>query len=434
MFAPELKNTGSAPVGYGAAESSLPQVTGNARSSSILEGDDLADVPLLLLLWLYFAVGLGPGALSTNPMLWFWACLYPLVMTVAFAVLSWGRSSAWCVYTCCSSFVTLAGLILAAIIHVALPPPSADTEQVLNADAVAMCVEVSLIFLTALLLLSRIMPRFGLRISGSSASFKETYGFGWYPEANKQLAYWNMEALNGAEKLEVAKCLLHHRCHWTGEPVQDYAFYIANEHAFIGCCFCHPLHPFDRFERVLLLVIQCVLITFPVAAFSVMFGEGALRLAIVFILVTGPRNGLKAYLKRIVVASDAAELDFGSSTRGRRSSSALWWEVQFLSLTSMFTVILCYICYRYVETNSERPVGVVLFENSDGLAFAFVLELLFELIIPRPAECVRGKPLTFGFFHQWCTERDFVRSGEQLSSKYLGLVAAKSSSELGTPL
>jgi hypothetical protein len=53
--------------------------------------------------------------------------------------------------------------------------------------------------------------------------------------------------------------LAENRALWTGSWLADYVFWIRNNHAILGVCAHHPLHPYSTLERMWVLVLQVVL-------------------------------------------------------------------------------------------------------------------------------------------------------------------------------
>jgi len=56
--------------------------------------------------------------------------------------------------------------------------------------------------------------------------------------------------------------LLRGRAYWTGDFAADYGFHVANEHPLLSCFFSHPAHPYNKLERLAVLIIVTFL-TFP---------------------------------------------------------------------------------------------------------------------------------------------------------------------------
>jgi len=250
---------------------------------------------------------------------------------------------------------------------------------------------------------------------------------------------------------QVSFDLLRKRAYWSGEPALDYVFHMANDHTFIGVLLAHPAHPYEKYERFLVLAIVCVFIVFPVAAFETMFESHILRCIVILILVTAPRNLLRMYLKRIVIAGDEIlhkdfqqrklaerhvdqdvqqlassqslpEASTGSQGRSRRSLTTRWrqaalqtrvtqafcWEVVFFAGLILLAILVIVLCCLFVQAHAKDP-NEALLEGTTGLGWAFVLELIFDQFIAhRSSDKLRDLEERWfvGFFHRWRQERD----------------------------
>lgn len=206
------------------------------------------------------------------------------------------------------------------------------------------------------------------------------------------------------------KDLLHGRLYWSGEVLYDYAFHISNKHLYLGCLFAHPAHPYSKRERFIVGIIVCSLIVFPVSAYSETFGEtGLVRTIVIMVGATIPRNVLKLYLIQITQLEEEFELEGGHSDMFK-AEGALQWEVIVLGGFFVLAICVACLCTVYIKSHSGNSVIWVLARNSDGLCFSFLLELLFDLVIPYfPPD----RDLTLGFFGRWRMERDDYEEAEQ---------------------
>jgi len=413
------------------------------------------DWPPLLLPWLIFAVILCTLSLGSPLLLCVLAALYGLSLSGALAYFSAGRGSPWMLFSAICGIASVAGIVLGATLR---------TEGRRAGGTIAAL----FICLLLVLALSRALPALRCRLVGSSASFAERQGWGWNPTAAAKMAFGCggrsvadalMEDREGYPE-KVSLDLLRHRCYWSGEPGYDYIFHLANEHSFLGCALAHPANPFEKFERMLVLLIISFLIVFPVAAFSCGVHNPVLRAILVLLLVTIPRNLLRWYLKRIVIADDEIllraepqqqqqqqqqqsapqQLAEASQTPERRAAgrwqaavkssmrerlsvvktwqeaatklrvtNALCWEAAFFSIGLVFAAVVCLLSCLHVKAHASTPVGIVILESCNGLLWAFVLELIFDLLIAhRPPDRQRNleEAWFLGFFHRWRQERD----------------------------
>jgi len=212
--------------------------------------------------------------------------------------------------------------------------------------------------------------------------------------------------------------LLNHRCHWSGEVIYDYAFHLANKHLYIGPFLCHPAHPLAKWERGIILTVNALLIVFPVSAFSVKFGqEGMMRTVVVLVAATIPRNILKLYLMNLTTLDSQIELEGGTDGRSKEKiRRAQRYEFIFLAGCVVVTTAVVIFCVAFIKSHSGKPVGSVLLRNCDGLSFAFILEILFDLCIPFWGDAEYKSQVTLGFFGRWVWERDDFAAAQALES------------------
>lgn len=209
---------------------------------------------------------------------------------------------------------------------------------------------------------------------------------------------------------QVVHDLMENRCYYTGSVMYDYAYHLANKHLFVGMLFCHPAHPFSKWERLFVAVTVSALVVFPVAAFSIQFGQtGLLRTFMILVGVTAPRNLLKLYLIRISQQDTKLELS-GVKVEERDVMLSLFHQIAVMILLGTVTIMICWLCARYIISHEDNDDGlwIELLRNSDGLCFMFTLEIVFDLIVPAP-HSIAGRPERFvvGFFGRWRNERDF---------------------------
>lgn len=206
--------------------------------------------------------------------------------------------------------------------------------------------------------------------------------------------------------------LLHMRCYMSGEVLYDYAFHVANKHMFLGFILCHPVHPYSKLERIIVLLIICLFLVFPVTAFSVKFGQsGITRTVMIMIFATIPRNILKLYLIRISEQDAMLVVDEGQVMDGDASRAAFAWEVTVLAVCLAAVGLTCLGCALYIRSVSTESLADLLGKNTDGLGFAFILEPLLDLFIPYIGVGRYEGTWAFGFFGRWRMERDAFAAG-----------------------
>jgi len=309
---------------------------------------------------------------------------------------------------------------------------------VANVAAALFLVLAALAFFSQLL---QLVLRRG--VVGSSAEFHQQHGWGWHPTVVARMhfgvacadvsdARLEHEEVGGGQsplQRQVTHRLLRRQCYWSGEPALDYVFHLANSNSFFSCILSHPVHPIGKRERVFILATVCTLIVFPVAAFSVMLG-GPLRAILQLVLVTVPRNVLKRYLLKVVIEEDAIidrslngkarwqevvrnkvfrqTCDKQASSHWRRrvndklrTARAHMWELVFCTVCTLVTLAVCAACSWCIVASGE-PLHWALLKSCDGLAFANILELILDLVMP--CSSIDGA-WQFGFFGQWWRER-----------------------------
>lgn len=326
------------------------------------------------------------------------------------AVLGWGRSTEWLVYHVGNLCAVASSIGLGMWVRANHPHPERNSPELLNPEAIHISTVMLLCSLAFIILLGLVLPLFGCAIIGSSSKFAEVHGYGWHPHDAAVVDF-------GMQDVPLKKTdrsfLLHHRTYWSGEPVYDYLFTIVNEHSFLGCIYCHPQHPLSRFERIILLAIHVLLLIFPVAASWELLGETVNRMLLVAAIVTGPRNLIKLYLRHVATAADEEVLDHGYRRRGWHVFQLELYEGFVLFTLLGLSIVLSYFCCVYVARGSSDPLYKEILRSCDGLAFAFVLELLIMLVMPHKAQCLLEEPIVFGFIGQWRRECLEVQNGRQ---------------------
>lgn len=229
----------------------------------------------------------------------------------------------------------------------------------------------------------------------------------WHTDKVKVMKY-GIDIVPKTWGREIQLDLMNMRCYWSGEVIYDYAFHIANKHMYLGVLFSHPAHPYSKWERLVVCIIVSLFIVFPISAFSVKFGqEGIAHLVAVVCFVTLPRNVLKLYLISIAQQDAYEELEGGHKVDGDRVRNALAWELGFLAFCALICGLTVAICTLYIRSATTMPVGEVLRNNCDGLGFAFVLEPIFDLVVPFVGLDSYEGTWTLGFFGRWRRERDY---------------------------
>mmetsp|Transcript_107850 Transcript_107850/g.300706 ORF Transcript_107850/g.300706 Transcript_107850/m.300706 type:complete len:483 (+) Transcript_107850:184-1632(+) len=406
------------------------------------------DAPILLLTWLLSAEVFVPLAWGIMASIAVPLCL---IQAAGLFCVSRGRGRLWCIFTLASGALILAavvaGLLLRPSRFVAFQASDGRVFEIPPQGYTVLYLAVVLVSLVFVILLSCALDRAGVRIIGSSGLLQSDEDILWRPHAAAMMDFGiHMVAIPEEYPEEVSIQLLAGRCFWSGEPIYDYSFHVANTHLVFGCLFCHPAHPYEKYERLFVLLNVVCLIVFPVAAFSVVMGPGLPRTILQMVLVVMPRNVLKGSLKYMGMADQAAlmasrkkrmiaKIFIESAAESQadliaRQGAAVrlgrWWrrkvatkkefspnrfrwgvrscpaeqfmvlsaeekmelrkalcrELCFLAGTTLFTGSVIVCCCAVLHTR-ERPILETLAENCDGLFAAFYLDLLLDIVMPR---------------------------------------------------
>mmetsp|Transcript_9732 Transcript_9732/g.17139 ORF Transcript_9732/g.17139 Transcript_9732/m.17139 type:complete len:426 (-) Transcript_9732:23-1300(-) len=375
-----------------------------------------SDTPLVVLVTILFSMPLCTFGLNSEWLVSFLSLAYGVALPVLFLALSHGRPGRWQLYNYWCLFSTFLGAGVGGALR---------DKDVFGKRKPIFVMLLVVSYLLSTFFLMKIKDWSGYYLIGSSVHFKEKYGWGWNKKAAAQMLFGIDRSGESGFHLMVDKFkvypkfvahgLLHNRCCWSGEPAMDYIFSLANDHSWIGCLFCHPAHPYDRFERIAVLGMLCLLIVFPVAAFTVAFENENLRQIFIILVVTGPRNILKKVLLSVVLIEDVEilreldkendeEIDPEKINRKVEESEevkrAYLGEEIFFFCTALFTGFVTLFCCLYLRRKGELT-GALLLYSSVGMVYFFVLEFIFHCFAPR---FVHGK-LLWGFFGRWWSER-----------------------------
>lgn len=449
LAVPQARNeTRSGTVSYSGSDDQLfpPRAKTDFSSKELIERsndhtlglEDLGkDIPVMLIPWLVFAVPLSTFGWMSQIAVSFIGLAYGIALSVIILLFSLRMGRRWIGFSVLCLVSSVSGFAVGWCMRSAAGGREAASRESW------ICASSILIYIVASVGVSSLLAELKCPLVGSSKTLTNEWRAVVVHHMNFGI---DRHFQSGAELVEdhvhprfVAEGLIKHRCYWSGEPALDYAFYVCNEHTFLGCAFCHPVNAFEKWERVLVLIIVCALIVFPVAFFSVAVAGTSLRVCLVLFLITVPRNILKMSLKKIVLKEDKRVLNIAdseeeeieesrgessdesasrdgqkaratSSQRNRcrisRAEDALRSEMKFFSVAFLFVFIVCGSCSVYVISQG-RPLGKELWIACVGLVYAFVLELVFQLVIPhKEADANVGiNGWSIGFFGAWEAQR-----------------------------
>lgn len=415
----------SKPLSKTSNEDSESGILDNASSRTIDLLEVSRDAPLVVLCWLLFAMVFSIFALRGPLVAGFIAFGFGLILSTTLLLLSYQRGFRYACFCVCCLGALLLGLGFGLFVGI---------KSVNEADRIASI--IACICLLPTLLISGLIVSHcvNFRLVGSSEEFAKLNGWGWCPEVVPHMRFGlDMFCGAGLELVEqdvhplwVAKGFVDGRCYWSGEPALDYMFNVANEHSFLTVLLSHPVNPFEKHERIMLLLIVCSLIVFPVALIEVLLPHNALwplRMIVGLALVTAPRNLLKFLLKLLVIneshlrfhAVEEHELEkrrrktlrrrlsIADAQDCMRAEHATFKETMYFSVCLVVTAVICFCCCRVVQLH-KRPLGPALYFGCEGLVFAFVLELLFHFVMPQHGH---DGTWVLGFFGQWWSQRQY---------------------------
>lgn len=393
-----------------------------------LRGSPASNHPLFAFALMLFHHGLLPTAMSSDVVLVVLYVAYGVIITIFFIVFTAGRGILWRLYSLLCLALTAAGLMLGLLVRNKYPTEVRDNGIDINVTAVTNCAFISLAFLATAALIEATGCNFVGAVERMTGAVAKRGLEHWNPGMEATMSYTmqgvNSKAIVAQDRHHhpryVERCLLHNRHHWCGEPVLDYFYFLSNEHGFISCFFCHPLHPYDKLERCLVLMITVSLIVFPVSVFSVCFEHDALRPVWVLFVITGPRNALRWYVKRVNTVDDRLALDrpdLSADERNRLVQRAYVWGLASNIVVINLCGAICWACCYYI-VQSGHVLWLTLLANSNGIMWAHIMDLHLNLLLPRKAADIQaseqGVPFTFGFFGRWAQERDIIADGHDL--------------------
>lgn len=206
--------------------------------------------------------------------------------------------------------------------------------------------------------------------------------------------------------------------YFSGEPIYDYAFWVANHHLFLGIILHHPLSPLDTGHRFIIMVLTCFLIVFPVALVTVLWDKwipsfvimrGMIRMIFMAVVVIVPRNVLKSRMRKIAIEHEEVYIDMrfhsGSEPDVHKiKKDLIRQEALLYGGICVITAVFCWLTWwRLID---KHPLDLVL-DNTDGLGFCFVLEMLFALVLPRKGKFDERR--VFGWWGRWRSERLWMK-------------------------
>jgi len=386
------------------------------------------EAPVLLLIWLLYMTSLWPLALMEQWKLWAIATPMSIGLGITFVSFSRGHGKSWMVM----SYLALIGSIVGTAqgFYLRFSYPLSDENLPLNYPKVllqAVFIPAGALLLL-LLVVGALMRRCGCRIVGSSKEYDKNMAshiiFGTAIAKNvEQLATGSEHLLGYDDKINEVELHEEHMLvklqedlYFSGEPIYDYAFWLANNHLMLGLIFHHPLSPMDTGHRFVILITTSLMIVFPVALVTVLWpillpkfpGQGIVRLIFMAIIVILPRNIMKQRVKDMTIRDEEIYTEMramrGSKADVRQIKKQLMRkEGVVYGAIGLITVLFCWATWHLVDKQSDEEPIILVLENTDGLGFCFILEILFALIMPKPSKNEEGRCL--GWWGRWRSER-----------------------------
>eukprot|EP00440_Ansanella_granifera_P040165 gb/GFBE01043564.1/.p1 GENE.gb/GFBE01043564.1/~~gb/GFBE01043564.1/.p1 ORF type:complete len:611 (+),score=115.89 gb/GFBE01043564.1/:1-1833(+) len=282
--------------------------------------------------------------------------------------------------------------------------PDANTDWYWN-NAVNFAVVASVLFLFVAPCFLAVMKCAGYSFFGRKA------GPGWHPEKLELMTYGFDWPSSRVYPAYVQQDLLYSRSFWSGEVIQDYIFHIANRHIFLSIFFCHPVHPYMKWQRLAVALTTATVLLFSTAALTAWTGHTALRIAFIILVFLVLRNSLKLFLMSYGIEDSARELDQGHVVGGKNVRSINAREIGVVLAYALGAVLAAVGCSALISA-SHKDLGPTLSAGMDVLGYIYVLDFLFDLLTPFLGHDAFDGVWTLGFFGRWRRERDEFESAK----------------------
>eukprot|EP00930_Biecheleria_cincta_P088967 TRINITY_DN78219_c0_g1_i1.p1 TRINITY_DN78219_c0_g1~~TRINITY_DN78219_c0_g1_i1.p1 ORF type:complete len:623 (+),score=87.64 TRINITY_DN78219_c0_g1_i1:104-1972(+) len=282
--------------------------------------------------------------------------------------------------------------------------------------------------LTAVSLFFLVPPLFLLvmKLAGTSLFGREGDDK-WHPEKLDLMGF----GFNFQKKLYptyLQADLMYSRSFYTGEVIQDYIFHVANRHVYWSCLLCHPSHPYQKWERLIVAVTISAVVWFSTAAFTAFLGTSLGRTAFVVVMVLFLRNALQLLLMNVAIEASARDLEAKGVIGARTTRDISSVEVALLAAYCLGSVAFAIACSGLIGI-SDMSVGSALHSSLDVFGYIYVLDFTADLITPFLGHDAFHGVWTFGFFGRWRHERDEYESSKkdlmarQMSAQWTSLGA-----------
>lgn len=234
----------------------------------------------------------------------------------------------------------------------------------------------------------------------------------WHPEKHELMSF----GFNWTPRMYpsyVQDDLMYGRAFWSGEVIQDYVFHVANRHVFYSIIFCHPVHPYQRWQRLVVCLTICSVIVSSTAALTTLIGSSSMvRVAYITITFSVLRIALKYILMSQAIEKSARELDHAQVIGGKNKRSVSQKEVGIVMGFVIFAMLVILASISIINA-AQADLGSALRGSLDVICFIYVLDFLTDLLTPFLGHDAFHGNWTVGFFGRWCHERDDFESGKK---------------------
>mmetsp|Transcript_46899 Transcript_46899/g.84712 ORF Transcript_46899/g.84712 Transcript_46899/m.84712 type:complete len:491 (+) Transcript_46899:91-1563(+) len=410
-----------------------PEEVTNARRRTCTLMDIGSDARVTMLPWIIFTICVFYIGLSAPGLLQILSVVYGFVLSSFLLYFSMPRNWRWTIFSIFCYVMLGIGATLGLLIRDNLGDP--DSAVIVTGAQIGTCFASAFGCLLLMFFLGWLLPKIGCGLVGSSIAYAEKWNWGWNGRVAQEMLFGCARGAGGVDLVTekvfprwMAICLLlKERNYWSGEAPLDYMFDLANNHTLLGIFLCHPVNPYEKKERLALVIILIPLIVFPCALVRQFVDNTILQTIIIAVCATLPRKILEAVLKKIALIADKEELgikldqeekefamagedetqkhkrmySFNNTRSLLTQKNALRNEVFFFVCAFLFVLALGAITIVVIGTKGH-DVWENLVWAAIGLDFAVLLELCFGLIMPHLDD---DHVPHFGFFGQWYAER-----------------------------
>uniref|UniRef100_A0A7S4QAV2 Uncharacterized protein n=1 Tax=Alexandrium monilatum TaxID=311494 RepID=A0A7S4QAV2_9DINO len=264
---------------------------------------------------------------------------------------------------------------------------------------------------------SRGISRLGGAISGAARSVRGKLNKGWedYPEADGGKAghvkYGCAEAVpKDAPYIHKLKHDLANSYYWTGGFFQDYFFFVANWHPFLGMLLSHPNHPWSKRERLAMFCISLAITMVPSAAIAAQLPGHRDATVVVFAWVTLPDIAVGLVLYQLSIADTRCPNSCGACMNLFKRFA--------MACSAFFALSVTGVCFLILRSRGAHW-SQLLVPLVKGKLLSFLTWFPIWLLVP----------CQLGFIDLWCAERRAAQKAAG-TKQQLGTMDSSESSEV----